>query len=110
MARRVSPYFDNLEFPAYEYHEYPRMVYGEGGATATVASKAEADALQGAWFKDPQLTQRFGNALAGAAKPAEPVRVATGAAAVQPSAGTKSISTPLTNARVTVQATEQAAS
>lgn len=94
MARtRVAPYFDNLDFPEYSYQEYPRMLYGAKGTT-TVNSKAEADALRGAWFKDPGMTEPFGNALEGAAQPQKPIPAATGAASVQPQGPKASISTP----------------
>lgn len=54
MARKLVPtMFDKLDFPAYSFKEYPKMLYGRGGKTTVVESEIAEQALVGEWFTTP---------------------------------------------------------
>lgn len=58
MTRRVSPYFDKLDFPDYEFREFPQMLYSPDGRSIVVSDEKEKAALDGEWFPSPTAAKQ----------------------------------------------------
>ncbi len=69
MARSPAPIFDRMIFPDYEFHEFPKWLYGLDGKGKIVESEEEEDALEGDWFATPQEAAKAKAAAAAKAMP-----------------------------------------
>ena len=58
MVRQAS-IFDKMHFPDYVFVEYPKVLYGAGGATITVENEEAEKKLEGDWFTTPDEAKKL---------------------------------------------------